>query len=70
MEKPTLMADPESSGWTKDCPKVWRTADGRYWLQGRKPPKELLAALPVSDGDNLAEWDPRLMGWTPPPEST
>jgi hypothetical protein len=67
--KVDLVADPEQSGWTKDCPKIWRTADGRYWLQGTRPPADLLATLPISDGDFLVEFDPRLMGWTPSEEA-
>jgi hypothetical protein len=31
--KVDLVADPEDSGWTTDCPKIWRTDDGRFWLQ-------------------------------------
>jgi hypothetical protein len=64
--KVDLVADPENSGWTKDCPKIWRTDDGRFWLQGVRPPAELLAALPVPDPDSVVELDPRLIGWTPP----
>jgi hypothetical protein len=64
--KVDLVADPEDSGWTTDCPKIWRTDDGRFWLQGVRPSAELLAALPVPDPDSVVELDPRLIGWIPP----
>ena len=65
MEKPRLMADPDGSGWSRECPKIWRTEDGRYWLQGRRASAELLAALALPDDDFVVELDTRLIGWTP-----
>ncbi|MEA2616984.1 MAG: hypothetical protein QOE72_2767, partial [Chloroflexota bacterium] len=35
--KVTLVADPYTSGFSEGCPKIWRTEDGRYWLQGTRP---------------------------------
>jgi hypothetical protein len=32
----TLVADPDECGDDLPCPKIWRTEDGRYWVQGAR----------------------------------
>jgi hypothetical protein len=66
--KVTLVADPYTSGFSEGCPKIWRTEDGRYWLQGTRPSADLVAEIPLPDHEFLVEIDSRLIGWTPPKE--
>jgi hypothetical protein len=60
-----LVADPSGCGDAKPCPKIWQTADGRYWLQGNHATSDLLAELDLPDHEGLVELDPSLIGWTP-----
>jgi hypothetical protein len=64
--KVTLVADPDECGDDLPCPKIWRTEDGRYWVQGARPPAELLAQLALPDHEFIVAYDDRLIGWTPP----
>jgi hypothetical protein len=60
-----LVADPDGCGQGEPCPKIWRTEDGRHWLQGTRTPAALLAEIALPDHDGIVELDPRLIGWTP-----
>lgn len=59
------MADPEGCGERQPCPKIWRTEDGRYWIQGERPPAELLAQVGPPDHEFIVRYDERLIGWRP-----
>ncbi len=61
----TLVADPDDCGLEEPCPKIWRTDDGRYWLQGTRASAALLAEIALPDHEGIIELDPRLIGWTP-----
>jgi hypothetical protein len=63
-----LVADPSGCGDGVPCPKIWQSEDGRYWLQGARPPAKLLADRPLPADEFLVELDPSLIGWTPPEE--
>jgi hypothetical protein len=60
-----LVADAWGCGDGKPCPKIWRTEDGRYWLQGERPPTELLARVDPPDHEFLVEYHRDLIGWKP-----
>ncbi len=61
----TLVADPYECGDVNPCPKIWRSEDGRYWLQGERPPAEVLAQLALPDHEFLVEYHASLVGWRP-----
>ncbi len=60
-----LVADPTNCGERQPCTKIWRTEDGRYWIQGERPPAELLAHVALPDHEFIVEYDKRLISWMP-----
>lgn len=61
----TLVADPYDCMNTDPCPKIWRSEDGRYWIQGERPPAKLLTDLELPDHEAIVEYHPSLIGWKP-----
>jgi hypothetical protein len=61
----TLVADPYDCNLSNPCPKIWRSEDGRYWIQGERPSAELLARVAPPDHEGLVEYHPTLIGWRP-----
>lgn len=63
--KMILVADPFDCINTDPCPKIWRSEDGRYWIQGERPPADLLTELELPGHESLVEYHPSLIGWKP-----
>ncbi len=63
--KVTLVEDPYNCNLSNPCPKIWRSDDGRYWIQGELPPAGVLAQVAPPGHEGLVEYHRSLIGWKP-----
>jgi hypothetical protein len=65
MKKQTLLffagggCPPGCSGGT--CPTVYKSSDGRFYVQGYRVPKDIVAQVDLGDDELLVEVDPTLI---------